>query len=283
MEIKRQHIIGIIAAVLIVLVDLIFLRAEKIFYFVLGIASVVGVFPFIFSLITESQREVENNEMFLEFSRDLVENVKAGTPISKSIINVRTKYYGSLTPHIQKLGNQIALGIPVKEAFRIFAKDVNSTMVRRAVTLISEAEKAGGNIEDVLDSVARSVSEIEKLKKERQATISGLVVQGYIIFLVFIAIMLIMQFKLLPLVAELPAQAEGGGGGSDLGGGFSMGGGFDVSSFTMPLLYMLVVQGAFTGLVIGKLAEGKVKAGIKHSFILAVISILSYTGTKAFF
>lgn len=264
------------------LVDLIFLRAEKIFYFVLGIASVVGVFPFIFSLITESQREVENNEMFLEFSRDLVENVKAGTPISKSIINVRTKYYGSLTPYIQKLGNQIALGIPVKEAFRIFAKDVNSTMVKRAVTLISEAEKAGGNIESVLESVAMSVSEIEKLKKERQATISGLVVQGYIIFLVFIAIMLIMQFKLLPLVADLPAQADGGGGTGELGG-FSMGGGFDVSSFTMPLLYMLVVQGFFTGLIIGKLSEGRVKAGIKHSFILAAISILSYTGTKAFF
>jgi len=276
MEIKKIHFIGIAFALIIILGSLIFLRSEKIFPFLMVLAALIGVFPFMFSVIMESEKETENNQMFLEFSRNLVESVKAGTPISKSIINLKDKYYGSLSKHIQKLGNQISIGIPVKEALSIFARNVNSPMVSRAVMLISEAEIAGGNIEDVLESVARSVSEIEKLKKERKATIYTLVVQGYIIFLVFIVIMLVMQFKILPMTAEI-SQFKG-----DIGG-FGAGKGFSAEEFSKPLLYLLILQGFFSGLIIGKLSEGKVKAGIKHSFILLALSLLAYTGAQAFF
>jgi hypothetical protein len=37
-------------------------------------------------------------------------------------------------------------------------------------------------------------------------------------------------------------------------------------------LYLLVAQGFFAGLVIGKLGEGSIKAGVKHSFILMIAS-----------
>jgi len=275
MGIEKRHFVGIIAAIIIVAVDLIFLREQKIFYFIIGIACVIAVLPFVVSMMFESSREKENNEMFLEFSRNLVESVKAGTPISRSIINLKDRYYGSLTPHIQKLANQISIGIPVKEALETFSKEVKSRVVTRAVTLISEAEKAGGEIENILESVAESVSEIEKLKKERRNAIYSLVVQGYIIFLVFIVIMLIMQFKILPLTSEIS------GSGGDLGG-FS-GAGMSVEEVSAPMLYLLLIQGLFTGLVIGKLSEGDIKAGIKHSFIMVALSLLIYTGVKAFF
>lgn len=278
MEFKKTYLVGIISAVLIIIADIIFLRAYSIFYFILGIAGVIAGLPFIFTNIMENEKEKENNEMFLEFSRNLVENVQAGTPISKSIINVKDKNYGTLTPYVQKLANQISLGIPVKEAFRIFAKDVNSNMINRAVSLISEAEKAGGDIEEILDSVAKSVNEIEKIKKERRAAIYSLVVQGYIIFLVFIAIMLVMQFKILPMTAEITNFQENIGAFGSFGGGS-----VSAEDLSKPLLYLLIAQGIFSGLIIGKLAEGKIKAGIKHSFILTALSLLAYTGAGAFF
>jgi flagellar protein FlaJ len=283
MELQKKHIIGIVAAVIIIATSLLLLRGEKIFFFIMGIGVVIGVFPFIFSLMTESRKEKENNEMFLEFARNLAESVKAGTPISKSIINVRTKYYGTLTPYIQKLANQISLGISVKESLNTFAGDVNSPSVTRAIMLISEAEKAGGKIEDILDSVAKSVSEIEKLKKERRSAIYNLVVQGYIIFFIFIVIMLVMEFKILPMAVDFggvtPGDASefadlgffGGGGGA----------GFTPEELSQPFLYLLLAQGFFTGLVIGKLAEGRVKQGLKHSFIMMIVAFLVTTGARA--
>src|SRR3989338_5718187 len=115
--------------------------------------------------------------MFLEFSRNLAESVNTGTPISKSIVNMRKKNYGALSPYITKLANQIELGIPVHQALQSFAYDVGSPVISRAIALIMEAERAGGEIDYILESVAGSISEVEKLKKERKAAIYGLVVQ----------------------------------------------------------------------------------------------------------
>jgi len=169
MELQKKHVVGIVFGIIIIILDLIFFREDKVFYFLLGISSIVIVSPFILNIILEGAKEREDDEMFLEFTRDLVESVKSGTPISRSIINIRDKNYGSLTPHIKKLANQIALGITVKESFGIFANDVGSKTISRSVALISEAEQAGGSIENILVSVAHSVGESEKLKKERKA------------------------------------------------------------------------------------------------------------------
>jgi len=272
---------GIITTIIVIVVDLIFLRQEKVFYFILGIALVIGGLPFLVSLLLKTEKEKEKEEMFLEFSRNLVESVKSGTPISKSILNVKEKDYGSLTPHINKLANQISLGIPVKKALEIFARDVGSRVISRAITLISEAEQAGGEIESVLESVAMSVSQTEKLRKERKATVYSLVIQGYIIFFIFIIIMLIMEIKIIPMTAGLGFIGETG----DIGGlGLGIGlGGVSTDQLTRPFLYLLLVQGVFAGLTIGKLSEGNIKAGIKHSSILVVLAWLISTGTKAFF
>lgn len=273
--IGKGQFIGLGLALGIIIISLLFLRDLKIFWFIIGLSIIIGALPFVVSLMLESSREKENNEMFLEFSRNLVESVKAGTPISRSIINLKDKYYGSLTPNIKKLANQISLGIPVKDALGIFSRDVQSKAIMRAVTLISEAERAGGEIEGILESVASSVNETEKLKKERLSAIYSLVVQGYIIFFVFIVIMLIMQFKILPMTSEISMAGE------DLGG-FTTGR-YTTEQVSSPLLFLLLVQGLFTGLIIGKLAEGSLKAGIKHSFAMVALSLLIYTGARAIF
>lgn len=283
MRIKKIHIIGIIATLIIIAVDFIFLMGDKIFYFILGIGFIAGALPFMVSLFIESEREREKESMFLEFSRNLVESVKSGTPISRSIMNIKGKDFGSLTPHINKLANQISLGIPVKDALETFALDVHSKTIARAVTLISEAEQAGGEIESILASVAKSVSQTEKLKKERKAAIYTLVVQGYIIFFIFIVIMLIMEFKILPMTSGFTAGEDEIP--SDLGGlgiGIQVGKGITPEQMAAPFLYLLLTQGFFAGLVIGKLAEGNIKAGLKHSFILVVLAWLISTGASAF-
>ena len=273
MQIDKKAIIGMIAGGLTIIADLIFFRGENLFYFLLAIAFVIVALPFVVNAALESSKEKENNEMFLEFTRNLVESVKSGTPISKSILNFRNKYYGSLTPHITKLANQISLGIPVKDSLENFSRDIDSPTVSRAIKLISEAEQAGGSIEVILESVSESVAEIEKLKKERKAAIYNLLVQGYIIFLVFIVIMLVMQFKILAMTADLA-------GAGDIGGiGISP---VSPEELGRPFLFLLVTQGAFAGLIIGKLAEGNLKAGIKHSFILAVLAVLASTGASGF-
>lgn len=276
MRLKKFHIIGIGLGLLIIALSFIII-GTKYFFFMMGVGVLIGITPFVVTIIQETNTASEKEEMFLEFARNLVESVKAGTPISRSIMNVRNKPYGVLSENVHKLANQIQLGISLGKALEVFAKDVNNKTVSRALTLIGQAEKAGGDIGQILESVAEAVSMSEKLKKERKATISTLVVEGYIIFVVFIIIILVMQFKILPMVSGI---ADANIQGIGITGTTSSGGGQDITS---SFLYLLLVQGFFSGLVIGKLSEGNLKAGVRHSFALMLMSFLISTGAGLIF
>ncbi len=285
MEMKRTHWIGIILGTIVVAISFLFMGTD-LFFFLAGIGIVIGVSPFIFMVMKEANVATEKEEMFLEFARSLVESVKTGTPISRSIINVRNKSFGVLSPHIKKLSNQISMGIPLTMALQIFARDVNNKTVSRSITLIGQAEQAGGDIGRILEDVAEAVSTSDKIKKERKASISTLVVQGYIIFVVFMIIVLVMQFKIIPIIGGIANIAGSGGGG--VGGLVGIGGGgggtaLDQQALSSSFLYLLLMQGFFSGLTIGKLSDGNIKAGVKHSFALVLLSFLVSTGANLFF
>ncbi len=291
MEIKKMHWAGIILGLILIIVSFFFMNTQ-LFFFIFGIGVIVGASPFVFSIIQENRMETEKEEMFLEFARDLVESVKSGTPINKSIINSKDKPYGALSPNIKKLANQISIGIPLKYALQTFSDDVHNRTISRALTLIGQAERAGGDIGKILEAVASAVSTSDKLGKERKSSASTLVVQGYVIFFIFIIIILVMQYKIIPLISTFNTGGLGTGVGSILGtptlvaGGSSASGSgsaINTAELSNSFLYLILVQGFFSGLTIGKLAEGNIRAGIKHSFALVIFSFLITMGANLIF
>jgi archaeal flagellar protein FlaJ len=281
MEFKDKDFLGAGIGIIIIALSYFFI-SEKNFPLFAAIGILIGVLPIVLRIILENKIKNEKEEMFLEFARNLVESVKTGTPISKSIINMRTKEFRSLTPHVRKLANQISLGIPLNKGLQIFAQDVNNKSITRSLTLIGQAEKAGGDIGEILEAVAGAVNMSDKLKKERKAIISALVSQGYIIFLVFIIIVLVLQFQIIPMVSGMGDVGKSLGFG---GGGFGSSGKIAVEQkqISDAFLYLILVQGFFTGLVIGKLAEKNIKAGVKHSFGLMFLSFIISTIANVLF
>lgn len=280
MKILARHLVAVLIGIAMLAADIIFLAEEKVFLFVAGIAVFVAIIPFVTSAITEVGREKQKEQQFLEFTRNLVEAVKTGTPISKGIIQIRNKDFGSLGPHVKKLANQIALGISVRESFQVFASDINNKVVSRSIALITEAEESGGEISLILESTAKSVSEIEDIKKERRSSTYNLVVQGYIIFMIFLVIMIVVQTQFLPLMIKTLQESGASGAGSQ----------FTKTTIQTDILdklgnlfiILIIVQGLFAGLVIGKLSEGSVKAGIKHSIIMVSFAYLLTFGVRIF-
>lgn len=273
-KLEKMHYMGIVLGLIVIASSFLFRRY---LFFIIVLGVIIIILPFMISFLIKQNRQQEKEEMFLAFSRDLVENVKSGTPIGKSIINLERRNYGALSPHVVKLSGQISLGIPLSTALNTFANDTGSRVISRSVSLISEAEKAGGRIETVLESVANSVNQIDTLKKERKASVANLVTQGYLIFLVFIVIMLVLQYSILPLVTDLSLPS------GEVGLSFGVGNPGNLTNFSTPLFVMLLFQSFFAGLVIGKISEGSIRNGYKHSFILLAIALLVTTGARALF
>lgn len=281
MQLNKLHWTGIGIALAVIITAVLVFMSTKYLFLLIGIGILTGIFPFVLSVINETRVAAEKEEMFLEFSRNLVESVKTGTPISKSMINVRNKAYGVLSENIKKLANQISIGIPLSIALQTFAKDVDNKTISRSLTLIGQAEKSGGEIGEILEAVTEAVSVSDRLKKERKAAISTLVVQGYIIFFVFIVIILVLQFQIWPMLSQISPEGET----FAISGLGTVGGGSGLSSeeVSNSFLYLLLVQGFFSGFTIGKLSEESIKTGVKHSFVLVMAAFLISTGATAFF
>jgi len=187
----------------------------------------------------------------LEFIRSLVETVKGGISIPSAILNISDKDYGPLSPYVTKLSSQIRLGIPIHEALLIFANDTENKVIKRSIAIIIEAEESGGDVEDVLVAVSDSVVQVKKVGEERKSSTFSQIVQGYIIFFVFIGIMLVMQLKLFPTLLEFSGGLVGGGFG-----GIALQKGGDLNLDRI-FLAMILIQGFFSGLMIGKFSGGQ--------------------------
>ena len=226
----------------------------------------------------ETRRQKNIELRFLDFIRNLVESVKSGISIPKSILNISRKDYDDLNPYIKKLANQIEWGIPTGKAMETFALDTENKVVKRSISIIIEAEKSGGNISDILTSVTDSVINIKKMKEERKAAVYSQTVQGYVIFYVFIAIMLILQLWLFPKLTAVETASAIKGSISGMGG-ISLGGsgGFDLDTTFFSLV---MIQGFFAGIMIGKFSEGSFKTGLFHSLVLVTTAALLITTIK---
>ena len=272
--IKKEYLIGVGIFLLLIAVDFSLLYGTRWFWSVLILSFAFGGLPGFLLFLNENKRQKQIEVQFLEYIRALSEGVKSGVPIPRSILNLMDKDFGVLTKHIQKLGNQIEWGIPVKDALVVFARDTKNKVITRSVTIITQAGESGGKMDDILESVVESVVNIQRLKEERRSSTYTQMVQGYVVFFIFIAVMLLLEVKLMPMVQDMIRGVTGGISGA---GFFEAGGdGTPQAQLDFKRIFMtlIIIQGFFAGLLIGKFSEGNIKYGLKHSAILIVVALL---------
>ncbi|MEK6934828.1 MAG: type II secretion system F family protein [Nanoarchaeota archaeon] len=274
-EFKKKYFIGIIIALLIIISDLylyFILGSKRWFYALIVIAITLGWLQFWIDLYKENKRQKEIELQFLEFIRSLVGNVKSGVSIPRSILNVADEDYGALSRYIRKLANQIEWGIPIHKALVTFANDTGNKVIKRSVSIIIEADESGGDIGDILESVATSVVNIKKMREERRTSVFSQIIQGYIVFFVFIGIMLVLQLWLFPRISDIGA----GEGLASILGNVSSGVISSGQRINLDFIFfsMLLIQGFFAGIMIGKFSEGTLKQGLIHSLILMTSAAL---------
>ena len=275
---KVRHAVAIFIALLMLVFAFYSLLPAESRWFkpLLGFAVFVAVSQFWVDVLQESKKGRGLEEKFLEFVRSISDSVKSGIPIPRAIIEVGNVDYGPLTPHVRKLVHQIEWGIPLREAFEGFANSTGNRLIKRSMAIVIEAEQSGGHIEKVLASVTDSVLQIKKIKEERRASIFSQIIQGYFIFIMFIAIMIVLQIYLLPQLMDVSGSVLVG-----VTSGYSS---FEDTTvypsaidFDVVFIFLILIQGFFTGLMVGKFAEGNLKYGLKHSLILMLIGYMAFT------
>ncbi len=213
----------------------------------------------------KSIKEVESR--FPDFLRDVTEAIGAGMTLPQAMKNTLRNKYGMLTPYVRQMAVQIDWGVPFESILKQFAENTGSKILRRTVATIIETHRSGGNITDVLQAVGKSIIEVDKIKKERSSHIYAQMLTGYTIFFVFLGVMIGLQRFLIPSLsfvgsAEIGAAAPGI---ADL-----------AKTYKELFMWLIVIQGFFSGIAIGKMAEGAFAAGFKHALVLVAIGYTAF-------
>ncbi len=299
MKFKNNYLIGIALGAMVFFIDVaIFMKTNFFVPLIVLAVTLSWIMPLI-DFFAENQRQKEIETRFLDFVRNLTGAIKSGMPVSRAIIHISKIDYGALSPYVVKLGHQVEWAIPVHKSLLFFSNNTRNDVIRRSIATVIEAEQSGGNMEDVLESITSSLIEIKKIKEQRRASIHAQIVQSYIIFFIFIGVMVVVQKMLVPY---LVGTGQGGMfsslSGGTLGATPSNNGPsvvmsaeirFDsITNFVISLttwmtsingifLMLSVIQGFFAGVIIGKMAEGDITSGLKHSVVLMTIAIFVMT------
>ncbi|PKG33976.1 type II secretion system F family protein [Methanoregula sp.] len=232
-------------------------------------AVLIAIVP-VALLDLKEQIRVKNLENALpNFFRDLAGMNDSGMTLPNAVHLVAAAEYGTLTPHIRKLDNEMSWGVGFVEALYRFGKGLGTSLADRSVDLIAKASKAGGDVSEVLRAAAKDTFEVVNLQQERANNMMIYVIIVLVAFAVFLFVIAILVSSFLSTMATAGATAAASGAS-----GF--GAKIDIFVYKRLFSHAAMMQGFFSGLVAGQMGEGRVIGGLKYSAIMLLIAWVTF-------
>jgi len=218
----------------------------------------IAIVAFLFSLLSlkyfkEYIEDLELEMNFPIFLRDLSQYIKIGQPLPVAIKSLMNNSYGKkLDRYIRYLYLQMEYGVPFNKALLNLAKKVKIKNIKETLIILSNLLVKGGNTAYLFESLSEIFYISNNLKKERLSNVKFLSFSYYGLFFLVIFVIYI-TYKFMQVIPVGNAEV--------------------MIAYKNVSSVFLLLNAFFTGLVIGKVSEGKIFAGIIHSLILLVISI----------
>ncbi|MHC3128592.1 MAG: type II secretion system F family protein [Candidatus Bathyarchaeota archaeon] len=240
---------------------LLLLRGSPLFdeYFLLAV--VITVFPPAVLDYVDYRWKRSVDKYLPDLFRSIVQAQKTGMTLPQAVEEASKRKYGPMTKELQKMVAQMSWGVSFEDALQSLGKRVDTALLRQTIPLILEAQRSGGQVEKVFEPLEEFVRTTLTFDDERKTQIRPYLAIIYVAFFVFLFTIIMLfksffvdmvdfelsQFELMP-----PSEAR--------------------SIF----FHMSAIQAFFGGLVAGKMGEGTVGGGLKHSVILLLCGYLAF-------
>jgi flagellar protein FlaJ len=193
--------------------------------------------------------------------RSIVQAQKSGMTLPQAIEEASKRNYGPMSKELEKMVTQMSWGVSFEDALRSLGKRVDTALMRQTIPLIIEAQHSGGQVEKIFEPLETFVQTNLTFDEERKTQTRPYLAIIYVAFFVFLFTVIILLKSFFVDITD-----------------------FELSQFEMMpadeakslFFRMSSIQAFFGGLVAGKMGEGTVGGGLKHSVILLVIGYFAF-------
>jgi len=212
---------------------------------------------------------------------DLSENLRklasandTGLTLLESIRNVSETSSGKLSTEFETMHAKVNYGTSLKDALREFNNKYHLPRLARTVKLISEAQEASSQIQDVLSTAAVASENQDEINRERKARTRMQMVIIIMTFLTLLAVMGLLKVQFLDTMAALGgagAEAESGEAAGEFGADL------DTGYLSMIFFHAVTIQAVTSSFIAGYIRSVDLMSGLKYAVALATITLITWT------
>lgn len=261
---KIACIASVSSAVAIILFAFFMLEGTATFDEFVFFAIIVAVFPPTILNYVDYKWRKAVDEHLPDLFRSIVQAQETGMTLPQALEEASKRDYGPLTAELKKMTAQISWGMTFEKALAALQSRLNTVLMQRTVPMIIEASRSGGYVERVFDPMGKFIKTTLLFRKERRNQTRPYIAIIYVAFFVFLFTIILLFKSFFASVEGLPIL------GSAL---------VAPEQMQRMFFHMTSIQAFFGGLVAGKMGEGTINAGLKHSLILV---LCGYVALKLF-
>jgi len=213
---------------------------------------------------------------------DLSENLRklasandTGMTLLESFKIVSDTSSGKLSREFETLHSKVNYGTSLKDALREFNNSYHIPRLARTVKLISEAQEASSQIQDVLSTAAKSSENQDDIDRERVTRTRMQMVIIIMTYLTLLAVMALLKVQFLDTMAGL---AETSSSASEQSEQFSEG--IDPDLLSMLFFHAVTLQALISSFIAGYIRNIEIISGVKYAVALSTIALVTWVAVE---
>jgi flagellar protein FlaJ len=206
--------------------------------------------------------------------RKLASANDTGMTLLESVQVVSSTSAGKLSEEFEIMHAKVNYGTSLKDALREFNNKYHVPRLARTVKLISEAQEASSQIQDVLSTAAQASENQDDIDRERIARTRMQVVIILMTYLTLLGVMALLKTQFLDVMAGLSDSASSAGGSGATGQSF--GGNVDTDLLSLLFFHAVTLQAILSSFIAGYIRDVNLISGVKFAVILPTIALITW-------
>ncbi len=230
------------------------------------------------SLTLTADSKARKVELILPDALQLMSaNIRSGMTLNRAIWLSARPEFGPLEEEIRRIGAQTLGGKPLDEALRSISARVDSKILDRAIRLIIEGMRSGGEMASLLDETAEDIRITHAIKEEIKSS-----VMMYSMFIIFATVLgAPMLFSVSIYFVKTTGSlwsAQTGTDYSEFSTGFLKPSAPTITSddLTIFAIESITLSTAFGAILIGLIQTGKAKLGVRYILPLTGFGLIMF-------
>jgi len=131
----------------------------------------VEMFLYVYASLSASQKARTVEESLPDALQLMASNIRAGLTTDKALLLSARPEFGPLEEEIRRVGKETMAGRDLIESMRRMTDNIKSVNLGRAVELITNSLKSGGQLADLLEETAEDIRDQQIIQKEISASV----------------------------------------------------------------------------------------------------------------